>query len=80
MTAHPVNYFPGILGRNIKNCPPSKLFLFTSLLLKDCIVYIQMVYKPETYYAPYGLVCAGWSQITDATCLKYAFSIKGKPR
>ena len=30
--AHPVNYFPGFLGKNIKNCPPSKLFLFTSLL------------------------------------------------
>ena len=38
-TAHPVNYFPGILGKNIKDCPPSKLFLFTSLvsmaLVKD---------------------------------------------
>ena len=29
--AHPVNYFPGFLGKNIKNCPPS-LLLFTSLL------------------------------------------------
>ena len=29
--AHPVNYFPGILGKNVKNYPPSKLFLFTSL-------------------------------------------------
>ena len=29
--AHPVNYFPGFLGKNIKSCPPSKLFLFTSL-------------------------------------------------
>ena len=29
--AHPVNYFPGFLGKNIKNCPPSKLSLFTSL-------------------------------------------------
>ena len=29
---HPVNYFPGFLGRNIKNCSPSKLFLFTSLV------------------------------------------------
>ena len=25
--AHPVNYFPAFLGKNIKNCPPSKLFL-----------------------------------------------------
>ena len=30
-TAHPVNYFPGFLGKNIKNYPPSKLFLFTLL-------------------------------------------------
>ena len=29
--ALPVNYFCGFLGKNIKNCPPSKLFLFTSL-------------------------------------------------
>ena len=29
---HPVNYFSGFLGKNIKNCPPSKLFLFTSLV------------------------------------------------
>ena len=31
--AHPVNYFPGFLGKNMKNCPQSKLLLFTSLLL-----------------------------------------------
>ena len=31
--AHPVNYFPEFLGKNIKNCPPSKLFLFSSLQL-----------------------------------------------
>ena len=30
---NPVNYFPGFLGKHIKNCPPSKLFLFTSLSL-----------------------------------------------
>ena len=24
--AHPVNYFSGFWGKNIKNCPPSKLF------------------------------------------------------
>ena len=30
--AHPVNYFPGFLGNNVKNCPPIKLFLFTSLV------------------------------------------------
>ena len=30
--AHPVNYFHGFWGKNIKNCPPSKLFLFTSLI------------------------------------------------
>ena len=29
--AHPGNYFSGYLGKNIKNCSPSKLFLFTSL-------------------------------------------------
>ena len=29
--AHPINCFPGFSGKNIKNCPPSKLFLFTSL-------------------------------------------------
>ena len=29
--AHPVNYFSGVLGNKIRNCPPSKLFLFTSL-------------------------------------------------
>ena len=29
--AHAINYFPGFLGKNIKNCPPSKSFLFTSL-------------------------------------------------
>ena len=28
--ARPVNYFPEFLGKNIKNCPPSKLFLFAS--------------------------------------------------
>ena len=27
--AHPVNYFPGFWGKNVKNCQPSKLFLFT---------------------------------------------------
>ena len=25
------NHFPGFLGKNVKNCPPSKLLLFTSL-------------------------------------------------
>ena len=30
---HPVEYFPGFFGRNIKNCPPSKLFLFTSMTM-----------------------------------------------
>ena len=46
-TAHLVNYFPGFLGKNIKNCPPSKLFLFTSLvgaqlyLLLCCVLYVQ---------------------------------------
>ena len=30
--AHPVNYFPWVLGKNIENFPPSKLLLFTSLL------------------------------------------------
>ena len=35
--AHPVNYFPQFLGKNIKNCPPSKLFLFTSLVKMCCI-------------------------------------------
>ena len=34
--AHPVNYFPGFLGKNDKNRPPSKLFLFTSLKTKTC--------------------------------------------
>ena len=29
--AHPDNYFPGFLTKNIKNYKPSKLFLFTSL-------------------------------------------------
>ena len=29
--AHPVNYFPRFLAKNVKNYPPSKLFLFTSL-------------------------------------------------
>ena len=29
---HPVNHFPGFLGKIIENCPPSKLFLFISLL------------------------------------------------
>ena len=29
--AHPVTYFPWFLGKNIKNYPPSKLFLFTTL-------------------------------------------------
>ena len=29
--AYPLNYFPGLLGKNIKDCPSSKLFLFTSL-------------------------------------------------
>ena len=28
---HPVDYFPGFLGKNIKNSPTSKLFLITSL-------------------------------------------------
>ena len=30
--AHLVNYFPGFWGKSVKNCPPSKLFLFTSLI------------------------------------------------
>ena len=29
--AHAVNYFPGFLGKKIKDCPPCYLFLFTSL-------------------------------------------------
>ena len=33
--AHPVNYFPGFLGKNIKNGLPSKLSLFTSLALSQ---------------------------------------------
>ena len=28
----PGNFFPGFLGRNIKDCPPSKLFLFIQAL------------------------------------------------
>ena len=31
ISAHPVNYFPRVLGKNIETCPPGKLFLFTSL-------------------------------------------------
>ena len=31
---HPVNYFPGFLGKNIKNCLCTKLFL-TSLVVSD---------------------------------------------
>ena len=27
-----VNYFSGFWGKNIKNCPPSKLFLFVTSL------------------------------------------------
>ena len=30
--AHTVNYFCRFLGKNFKNCPPSKLLLFTSLV------------------------------------------------
>ena len=30
--AHPVNYFLACLAKNINDCPPSKLSLFTSLL------------------------------------------------
>ena len=30
--AHQVNYIPRFLGKNIKNYPPSKLFLFTFLV------------------------------------------------
>ena len=30
--AHPVNYLPGFLGKNITDCPPIKIFIFTSLL------------------------------------------------
>ena len=33
--AHPVNYFSRFLGKNIKFCPPSKLFLFTSLEVNE---------------------------------------------
>ena len=40
-TAHPVTYFPGFLGRNIKNCPPIKLFLFTSLLEASLFVCLS---------------------------------------
>ena len=25
--ANPVDYFPGFLGKNIENCPPSELFI-----------------------------------------------------
>ena len=40
--AHPVNYFPRFVGKNIKNCPPSKLLSFTSLLYPRVL---YMVYK-----------------------------------
>ena len=30
--AHPVNYFSWFLGKNVQNCPLSKLFIFTPLL------------------------------------------------
>ena len=42
---HPVNYFPYFLGKNIKNCPPSKLFLFTSLNAKMTQYCAILVYQ-----------------------------------
>ena len=38
--AYPINYFPGFLVKNIKNCTPSKSFLFTSL------PYVPKLWKP----------------------------------
>ena len=37
--ALPVNDFPGFWDKNIKTCPPSKLFLFTSLIQAYKILY-----------------------------------------
>ena len=34
--AHPVNYFPGFVGKNTKNCPPSKLFLVNNI--SSCVM------------------------------------------
>ena len=47
--AHSVNIFLDYLGKNIKNCPPSKLFLFTSLV--DIVNYIQGNLKGESVVA-----------------------------
>ena len=40
--ACPVNYFPRFLGKNIKNCPTCKLFLFTSLAAEGVVDTAEM--------------------------------------
>ena len=40
--AHSVNHFLGFLGKNVKNGPPSKLFLFTFLIIGNCQYLLQL--------------------------------------
>ena len=51
--AHPVYYFPGFSGKNIKNCPPSKLFLFTSLRGRPPIELRQIFQRGVGYFEPF---------------------------
>ena len=54
--AHPVNHFPGFWGKNIKNCPPSKL-----------IVLIYLPAPEETTLEPFFLrVGLGLNEYTFA--------------
>ena len=48
--AHPVNYFPGSLGKIIENCPPNKLFLFSSLTVA-LTEYSQSTHKDTSAYS-----------------------------
>ena len=46
--AHQVNYFRGFLGKNIENCPPSKLLLFTSLCsYNTCFIRFSLSFSSE---------------------------------
>ena len=47
--AHSINYFPRFLGKNIKNCPPSKVFLFTYLISVGLYIYTNL-HPPYTHF------------------------------
>ena len=64
---HPVKYFPRFLGKNIKKRPPSKLFLFTSMvntcLLCEILKYINCEHvefdEGKSQFLPFLVVYQG---------------------